>query len=148
MNKKPKHVAIIMDGNGRWAKKQGKNRFLGHQKGAKVVKNIVEEATKNEINFLTLFAFSTNNWSRPKDEVNFLMKLLVGSLKKEFKRMIDNNIRLCSIGNFDTLPDLVKDELMFVVEKTKNNSGMVLTLALNYGGKEEIVDALKSISNK
>ena len=148
MNKKPKHVAIIMDGNGRWAQKQGKKRFLGHKKGAKVVKEIVEEATKNEIEFLTLFAFSTDNWSRPKDEVNLLMKLLVGSLKKEFKRIIDNNIRLCSIGNLDTLPDLVKHELMFVVEKTKTNSGMVLTLALNYGGKEEIVNALKSISNK
>jgi undecaprenyl diphosphate synthase len=148
MNKKPKHVAIIMDGNGRWAQKQGKKRFLGHKKGAKVVKEIVEEATKNEIEFLTLFAFSTDNWSRPKDEVNLLMKLLVGSLKKEFIRIIDNNIRLCSIGNLDTLPDLVKNELMFVIEKTKTNSGMVLTLALNYGGKEECVDALKSISNK
>ena len=120
MNKKPKHVAIIMDGNGRWAKKQGKNRFIGHQKGAKVVKDIVEEATKNEINFLTLFAFSTDNWSRPKDEINLLMKLLVGSLKKEFNRIFDNNIRLCSVGNLNTLPDIVKEELLFVIEKTKN----------------------------
>ena len=148
MNKKPKHVAIIMDGNGRWAKKQGKNRFIGHQKGAKVVKDIVEEATKNEINFLTLFAFSTDNWSRPKDEINLLMKLLVGSLKKEFNRIFDNNIRLCSVGNLNTLPDIVKEELLFVIEKTKINTGMVLTLALNYGGKEEIIDAIKAISNK
>ena len=85
MNKKPKHVAIIMDGNGRWAKKQGKNRFIGHQKGAKVVKNIVEEATKNEINFLTLFAFSTDNWSRPKDEINLLMKLSASCPKPKQK---------------------------------------------------------------
>ena len=148
MNKKPKHVAIIMDGNGRWAKKQGKNRFIGHQKGAKVVKNIVEEATKNEINFLTLFAFSTDNWSRPKDEINLLMKLLVGSLKKEFNRIFDNNIRLCSIGDFNSLPDMVKEELLYVIEKTKINTGMVLTLALNYGGKEEIIDAVKAITNK
>ena len=133
MNKKPKHVAIIMDGNGRWAQKQGKNRVIG---------------SKNEIEFLTLFAFSTDNWSRPKDEVNLLMKLLVGSLKKEFKRIIDNNIRLCSVGNLDSLPNLVKEELLFVVEKTKNNTGMVLTLALNYGGKEEIIDAVKAISDK
>ena len=148
MNKKPKHVAIIMDGNGRWAQKQGKNRVIGHKTGAKVVKEIVEEASKNEIEFLTLFAFSTDNWSRPKDEVNLLMKLLVGSLKKEFKRIIDNNIRLCSIGNLDSLPNLVKEELLFVVDKTKNNTGMVLTLALNYGGKEEIIDAVKAISDK
>ena len=148
MNKKPKHVAIIMDGNGRWAKKQGENRFLGHQKGAKVVKNIVEEATKNDINFLTLFAFSTDNWSRPKDEINLLMKLLVGSLKKEFNRIFDNNIRLCSVGNFNSLPDMVKEELLYVIEKTKINTGMVLTLALNYGGKEEIIDAVKAITNK
>jgi undecaprenyl diphosphate synthase len=148
MNKKPKHVAIIMDGNGRWAKKQGKNRVLGHQKGAKVVKEIVEEATKNKIKFLTLFAFSTDNWSRPKDEVNLLMKLLVGSLKKEFKRIIDNNIRLCSVGDFSTLPNIVKEELLFVIEKTKINTGMVLTLALNYGGKEEIIDAVKAIIHK
>ncbi len=148
MNKKPKHVAIIMDGNGRWAQKKGKNRTIGHKRGAKVVKEIVEEATKNQIEFLTLFAFSTDNWSRPEDEVNLLMKLLVGSLKKEFKRIIDNNIRLCSVGNFNTLPDLVKEELMFVIEKTKINTGMVLTLALNYGGKEEIIDALKAITAK
>ena len=148
MNKKPKHVAIIMDGNGRWAKKHGKNRVIGHKNGAKAVKDIVEEAAKNEIEFLTLFAFSTDNWSRPKDEVNLLMKLLVGSLKKEFRSIIDNNIRLCSVGDLGTLPKLVKEELLFVIEKTRNNSGMVLTLALNYGGKEEIIDAVKAITHK
>jgi len=148
MNKKPKHVAIIMDGNGRWAKKHGKNRVIGHKSGAKAVKDIVEEAAKNKIEFLTLFAFSTDNWSRPKDEVNLLMKLLVGSLKKEFRSIIDNNIRLCSVGDLGTLPKLVKEELLFVIEKTRNNSGMVLTLALNYGGKEEIIDAVKAITHK
>ena len=148
MNIKPKHVAIIMDGNGRWAKKHGKNRVIGHKNGAEAVKEIVKEAAKNKIEFLTLFAFSTDNWSRPKDEVNLLMKLLVGSLKKEFRSIIDNNIRLCSVGDIDKLPKLVKKELLFVIEKTRINSGMVLTLALNYGGKEEIIDAVKAITHK
>ena len=148
MNHQPKHVAIIMDGNGRWAKKQGKKRFIGHNRGAKTVKTVVEEAARQGIENLTLFAFSTDNWNRPKDEVNLLMKLLVSSLKKEFKQLIDNNIRLCSIGHLESLPSLVKQELLFVIEKTKTNNGMILTLALNYGGKEEILEAVKSIALK
>ena len=148
MNKKPKHVAIIMDGNGRWAKKQGKKRYAGHNRGAKTVSKIVEQAAKEKIKYLTLFAFSTENWNRPKDEVNILMKLLVSSLRKEFVKLTENDIRLSSIGNIDSLPKLVKEELSYVKNKTKNNSGMVLTLALNYGGKEEIIDAVKSISDK
>jgi len=118
MNKQPKHVAIIMDGNGRWAKKQGKKRVMGHSKGAKSVREIVEAAAREQIEFLTLFAFSTDNWNRPKEEVNILMKLLVSSLKKEFKRLIDNNIRLCAIGHLKSLPVLVQEELLFVIEKT------------------------------
>lgn len=148
MNKLPKHVAIIMDGNGRWANLQGKNRVSGHQQGAKSVREVVEEAVKMEIEFLTLYAFSTDNWSRPKEEVSLLMKLLVNSLKKEFKRLIKNNIRLKSIGNMDGLPNPVKEELTYVIEKTKNNTGMVLTLALNYGGKEELTAAVKAIAFK
>ena len=148
MNKLPKHVAIIMDGNGRWANLQGKNRVSGHQQGAKSVREVVEEAVKMEIKFLTLYAFSTDNWSRPKEEVSLLMKLLVNSLKKEFKRLIKNNIRLQSIGNMDGLPNPVKEELTYVIEKTKNNTGMVLTLALNYGGKEELTAAVKAIAFK
>ena len=148
MNKLPKHVAIIMDGNGRWANLQGKNRVSGHQHGAKSVREVVEEAVKMEIEFLTLYAFSTDNWSRPKEEVSLLMKLLVNSLKKEFKRLIKNNIRLQSIGNMDGLPNPVKEELTYVIEKTKNNTGMVLTLALNYGGKEELTAAVKAIAFK
>jgi undecaprenyl diphosphate synthase len=101
-----------------------------------------------EIEFLTLYAFSTDNWSRPKEEVSLLMKLLVNSLKKEFKRLIKNNIRLQSIGNMDGLPNPVKEELTYVIEKTKNNTGMVLTLALNYGGKEELTAAVKAIAFK
>ena len=148
MNKLPKHVAIIMDGNGRWANLQGKNRVSGHQHGAKSVREVVEEAVKMEIEFLTLYAFSTDNWSRPKEEVSLLMKLLVNSLKKEFKRLTKNNIRLQSIGNMDGLPNPVKEELTYVIEKTKNNTGMVLTLALNYGGKEELTAAVKAIAFK
>ena len=148
MNKLPKHVAIIMDGNGRWANLQGINRVSGHQQGAKSVREVVEEAVKMEIEFLTLYAFSTDNWSRPKEEVSLLMKLLVNSLKKEFKRLIKNNIRLQSIGNMDGLPNPVKEELTYVIEKTKNNTGMVLTLALNYGGKEELTAAVKAIAFK
>ena len=148
MNKLPKHVAIIMDGNGRWANMQGKNRASGHQQGAKSVREVVEEAVKMEIEFLTLYAFSTDNWSRPVEEVSLLMKLLVNSLKKEFKRLIKNNIRLQSIGNKDGLPNPVKEELSYVIEKTKNNTGMVLTLALNYGAKDELTAAVKAIAFK
>ena len=137
-----------MDGNGRWAKLQGKNRVTGHQQGAKSVKEIVEEAFAQGIEYLTLYAFSTENWSRPKDEVNLLIKLLVSSLRKEFHRMVDNDIRLVSIGNIDALPTPVKDELHSVIEKTKNNTGMVLTLALNYGGKEDLTQAMRTIADK
>ncbi len=148
MNKLPKHVAIIMDGNGRWANLQGKNRVKGHQHGARAVRDVVEEASNQEIEYLTLYAFSTDNWSRPKEEVNILMRLLVTSLKKEFNRLIKNNIRLQSIGNMKGLPLPVKEELDYVIEKTKTNSGMILTLALNYGGKEELTEAMKAIAFK
>ena len=148
MNKLPKHVAIIMDGNGRWARLQGKNRVKGHQQGARSVREVVEEATKKKIESLTLYAFSTDNWSRPKDEVSLLMKLLVSSLKKEFNRLITNDIRLKAIGDLNGLPNGVKEELIYVIEKTKENKGMVLTLALNYGGKEELTRAMKDIAIK
>jgi undecaprenyl diphosphate synthase len=127
---------------------QGKNRVSGHRQGAKSVREVVEEAVKMEIEFLTLYAFSTDNWSRPVEEVSLLMKLLVNSLKKEFKRLIKNNIRLQSIGNKDGLPNPVKEELSYVIEKTKNNTGMVLTLALNYGAKDELTAAVKAIAFK
>ena len=137
-----------MDGNGRWANLQGKSRVKGHQQGARTVRDIVEEAKNKGIKYLTLYAFSKDNWSRPKEEVNILMKLLVTSLKKEYNRLINNNIRLQSIGEVDDLPTPVKDELNYVITKTKNNTGMVLTLAINYGGKEEITEAMKTIAFK
>jgi len=144
----PKHIAIIMDGNGRWAKQRGKQRIFGHSNGVKSVREVVEECARLGIEYLTLFAFSTENWSRPEDEVNVLMKLLVTSLKKEFKKLAENNIVLKTIGNTAALPEVVQKELAFVIEKTKNNSGMNLTLALNYGAREEITQAFRSLAVK
>ena len=148
MKEIPEHVAIIMDGNGRWAKKRGKQRVTGHREGAKSVREVVEEAARQNIKYLTLYAFSTENWHRPIEEVNLLMKLLLASLKKEFQRLIDNNIKLQAIGNITILPSAVRHELDFVINRTKDNDGMVLTLALNYGAQEEITQALKSIAEK
>lgn len=148
MRKLPEHVAIIMDGNGRWANQRGKQRVLGHKKGASAVREVIEEAGRQEIKFLTLFTFSTENWSRPEDEVGVLMRLLLSSLKKEFNRLIKNNIKLKSIGDLDRLPSAVREELNYVVDKTKNNTGLTLTLALNYGAKEELTQAMKTIANK
>jgi len=148
MNKKPKHVAIIMDGNGRWAKQQGKQRVMGHNQGAHAVREIVEAAAEEGIEYLTLFAFSTDNWNRPKEEVSILMKLLVNSLKREFRKLIKNDIKLNSIGDIESLPTPVKEELQYVIQKTENNSGMKLTLALNYGAKEELTRAVRAIAFK
>jgi len=148
MNKLPEHVAIIMDGNGRWAKQKGKQRFMGHKKGAKAVREVIEIAAERQIKFLTLFAFSCDNWNRPEDEVSLLMKLLVSSLKKEFNHLIKNNIQLKTIGDLKKLSLTVREELYHVIEKTKKNTGMVLTLALNYGAKEEITNVVKAITNK
>ena len=148
MKKLPEHVAIIMDGNGRWANQRGKQRGMGHKKGASAVREIIEEATDNGIKYLTLFTFSTENWSRPEDEVGILMRLLLSSLKKEFNRLNNNNIKLKSIGDLEGLPHLVREELNYVVEKTKDNTGLTLTLALNYGAKEELTNAMRTIANK
>jgi len=137
-----------MDGNGRWANQRGKQRVMGHKKGASAVREVIEEAARKEIKFLTLFTFSTENWSRPEDEVSVLMRLLLSSLKKEFNRLTKNNIKLKSIGDSSGLPTLVSEELNYVIEKTKNNTGLTLTLALNYGAKEELTQAMKTIANK
>lgn len=144
----PKHIAIIMDGNGRWAKKQGFLRSIGHEKGTKSVRTTVETCAKLGIKNLTLYAFSTENWNRPKLEVDTLMKLLISSLKKELKTLNDNNIRLNAIGNLTNLPPKVQKELNEVIEKTSENKRMTLTLALSYGAREEIVQAVKKISDK
>ncbi len=147
-NNLPKHLSIIMDGNGRWAKKQGFLRAIGHENGTKSVKTTIETCAKLGVEFLTLYAFSTENWNRPKLEVETLMKLLVNSLKKELKTLKDNNIKLNAIGNLEQLPKSAYTELLDVIEATKDNTRMTLTLALSYGSREEIVYAIKNISDK
>ena len=144
----PKHVAIIMDGNGRWAEQKGMPREFGHQTGVRSVKKIVEEANKHKIQYLTLFAFSVENWNRPEHEVKTLMRLLVQTLKDEFEDLLSNNIRLKSIGDIESLPKEVKYELKNIIENTKNNSGMTLTLAVSYSARQEILNAVKQISKK
>lgn len=147
-DKLPKHIAIIMDGNGRWAKKQGMLRAFGHEKGTKAVRQTVEAAAKIGIEYLTLYAFSTENWNRPKLEVDTLMKLLVSSLKNELETLQKNNIRLNTIGNSDMLPKGVYKELSGVIEKTKDNTRMTLTLALSYGSREEIISAVRALAEE
>ena len=144
----PKHLAIIMDGNGRWAKQQGLLRAFGHEKGTKSVRITVETCAKLGIENLTLYAFSTENWNRPKLEVDTLMKLLVNSLKNELATLEKNNIRLNCIGNIELLPSKAKNELLSVIEKTKKNTRMTLTLALSYGSREELLNVVKIISEK
>lgn len=147
-DKLPKHLAIIMDGNGRWAKQKGFLRTIGHESGTKSVKTTVETCAKLGIKNLTLYAFSTENWNRPKLEVDTLMKLLISSLKKELKTLNKNNIRLNAIGNLTNLPVKVQAELQEVIQKTSENTRMTLTLALSYGAREELVQAVKKISDK
>ncbi|MCL4155648.1 UNVERIFIED_CONTAM: hypothetical protein GTU68_049806 [Idotea baltica] len=137
-----------MDGNGRWAKQQGFMRVIGHESGTKSVRQTVEASAELGIKNLTLYAFSTENWNRPKLEVQTLMKLLVKSLKKEIKTLQDNNIKLAAIGCLNDLPKKARQELLDVIEKTKNNTNMTLTLALSYGSREEIVNVVKELSLK
>jgi undecaprenyl diphosphate synthase len=144
----PQHVAIIMDGNGRWAKKQGLLRAFGHESGTKSVKKIIKASAKLGIECLTLYAFSTENWNRPKLEVDTLMRVLINSLKKEVTTLQENNIKLNAIGNLEKLPQSAQKELQDVINKTQNNTRLTLTLALSYGAREEIVNAVKNISNK
>ena len=147
-NDLPNHLAIIMDGNGRWASDKGKKRIFGHRNGVKAVQKVVEEAAELKIKHLTLFAFSTENWKRPREEIGVLMKLLVSSLKSEFEKLLKNRIKLNAIGNIDQLPKIVQDELNYVINKTKNNSKMTLTLALSYGGREELVSTFIKLAFK
>jgi len=147
-NNLPKHIAIIMDGNGRWAKQKGFMRAFGHENGTKSVRTTVETCAKLGIENLTLYAFSTENWNRPKLEVDTLMRLLVNSLKTELKTLQDNNIKLNSIGNLDKLPKAIHKELTEVINLTKNNTQMTLTLALSYGSREELLNVVKNISDK
>ena len=146
--KLPAHVAIIMDGNGRWAKKQGFARTLGHERGVDSVRNTVEAAAELGIGYLTLYAFSTENWNRPQYEVDALMHILVKSLHKEMKTLMKNNIRLDAIGNLESLPARSQKELLKSLQATSGNTGLTLVLALSYSSRWEIIEAVKSIVNE
>lgn len=145
-SKLPKHVAVIMDGNGRWAKQRGKLRTFGHNKGVKAVRETVESAAEIGIEHLTLYAFSTENWNRPKFEINALMTLLVKTINRETKTLTENNIRLNAIGDLESLPSSCLKELNEAIDKTKGNTRMTLTLALSYSSKWEITKAIKAIA--
>lgn len=145
-NKLPVHVAVIMDGNGRWAKEKGQHRVFGHSQGVKSVREVTEAAAELGIQYLTLFAFSTENWNRPHDEVSALMSLLISTLESETKTLMENNIRLKVMGNLDLLPVQVREGLDKAVKKTEANSRMTLVLALSYSARWEISNAARKIA--
>lgn len=148
-SKLPQHIAIIMDGNGRWAKKRNKSRIEGHKAGIKSVKEVVEVSRKLGIKFLTLYAFSKENWGRPKEEVYALMNLLYGYLGSEYKRLMKHRIKLKVIGNIYDLPKYVQRRLLSIMRKTEKNDGMTVTLALSYSGRDEILRAVnKALKEK
>jgi undecaprenyl diphosphate synthase len=144
----PRHIAIIMDGNGRWARKRGWNRIRGHIEGVKSVREITEECARKHIEQLTLYAFSSENWSRPRYEIELLMRLLKRYLVGERKTIMDNNIRFTVIGRIEGLPQDIQKEIATTIELSKDNTGMILCLALNYGGRTEIVDAARRLAQK
>lgn len=146
INKLPRHIAIIMDGNGRWAKEKGEDRLFGHFHGVESVRNIVEGCAELGIQYLTLYAFSTENWDRPKDEVTGLMELLIETIRQEVPTLNKNNIKLHIIGNFEMLPAAAKNELDEAVAETKNNTGLNLIMALSYSSRWELTDAVKKIA--
>lgn len=144
----PKHIAIIMDGNGRWAKEHGKARIFGHKHGVRSVRDVVEGAGEIGLKYLTLYAFSTENWNRPKVEVAALMQLLVNTISNEVAELNKNNVRLLTIGDINSLPGNCERELKKAIDETKNNTGLTLVLALSYSSKWEITEAVKKISEK
>ena len=146
--KLPVHVAVIMDGNGRWAKKRGFVRTLGHEKGVDAVRNTVEAAAELGIRYLTMYAFSTENWNRPKYEIDALMRILVNSLHGEMPTLMKNNIRLTAIGDLKSLPAKSYRELMKSIDETSHNSGLTLILALSYSARWELVEVARSIARK
>lgn len=145
-NSVPNHVAVIMDGNGRWAKQKGKNRLFGHHNGVKAVRETIEAAAEIGVKHVTLYAFSTENWTRPADEINGLMELLVFTINKEIKTLMENDISLHAIGDLKSLPSACYRELMKAIDKTKSNKRMKLILALSYSSKWEILKAVRSIA--
>lgn len=143
--KLPKHIAIIMDGNGRWAKKKGAMRIFGHRNAVQAVREVTEASGELGIKYLTLYAFSTENWRRPKEEVEGLMELLVNTLRQEISTLMENQVKLITIGDTSHLPVNCQDNLKWAVNMTKENSGLVLILALSYSGRWEIVEAVKAL---
>ncbi|MGL4991106.1 MAG: isoprenyl transferase [Sarcina sp.] len=143
MEKIPAHIAIIMDGNGRWAKKRGLARTMGHKAGAETIREVLRECDHLGIKYLTLYAFSTENWKRPKDEVNAIMRLLVEFLRKEIRALNDNNVKITTIGDISKIPMFCQEEINMAKNLTKNNTGVVLNVAFNYGGRDEIIRAIK-----
>ncbi len=144
----PRHIAVIMDGNGRWAKEQGKMRVFGHQHGVDAVRNVTEACAELGVEYLTLYAFSTENWNRSSFEVDALMSLLTQALKTEVKTLNDNNIRLDAVGDLTRLPKLQYNALMSAIENTKDNTRMTLTLCLSYSGRWELTETVKKIARK
>lgn len=144
----PRHIAVIMDGNGRWAKEQGKMRVFGHQHGVDAVRNVTEACAELGVEYLTLYAFSTENWNRSSFEVDALMSLLTQALKTEVKTLNDNNIRLDAVGDLTRLPKLQYNALMSAIENTKDNTRMTLTLCLSYSGRWELTETVKKIAGK
>jgi undecaprenyl diphosphate synthase len=144
----PSHIAVIMDGNGRWAKRQGAARIFGHRNAVQAVREITEGCAELGIRYLTLYAFSTENWGRPKEEVDGLMELLVNTLQKEIKTLLDNQVRLRIIGDMGSLPKVCQSNLMEAIEAAKNNTGLTLQLALSYSGRSEITKAAKRIAEQ
>ena len=144
----PAHVAIIMDGNGRWAKERSLPRVEGHRRGAESVRSVLRTAARLGVKYLTLYAFSVENWKRPQDEVDTLMKYLARYLKSEQREMNDNNVKLQAIGQTSRLPKFVRDQLEATLESLSQNTGTTLTLALSYGGRTELVDAVRGIADK
>lgn len=142
----PKHVAIIMDGNGRWAKQKGHLRIFGHRHGVKAVRAAIESAAELGVKYLTMYAFSTENWTRPQQEVNALMELLVSTIEDELPTLMKNEIRLETIGNVEQLPKKCQSQLHKTKEKTANNGRLTLILALSYSGRRDIIDAVKQLS--
>ncbi|MSP65038.1 MAG: isoprenyl transferase [Ignavibacteria bacterium] len=144
----PEHIAIIMDGNGRWAKKKGLPRIAGHREGVNSVRDIVEVCGQLGVKYLTLYAFSTENWKRPKEEVSLLMRLLLSAIRDEKDRLHSNGVILKTIGEISELPNAIQDELIDAIEITKNNDGLTLILALSYSGRWDLTNAVKEISKK
>ncbi len=147
-NNLPKHIAVIMDGNGRWAKGKGAARIFGHRNAIQAVKDVTEGCAQLGIKYLTLYAFSTENWGRPKEEVDALMQLLVNTLQKEIKTLHENNVKLQTIGDINQLPLDCQNNLAKAMEATRNNSGLILQLALNYSGRWEIVEAARKLGEE